>query len=72
MNRKLNFKKHVKTRINNTIKVLYQISNLMKSKWNLSANAVKQLYLTCIVFISNYNLKFKILNQIQKLYINMF
>ena len=72
LNRKLNFKKHVETRINNVTKALYQISSLMKSEWGLSANAARQLYLACIVSISDYDLELWVSNQVQKSYINMF
>ena len=68
----MNFKKHVETRINNVTKALYQISSLMKFKQDLSLNAAKQIYLICIVSISDYSSEFWVLNQIQKSYINMF
>ena len=55
LNKKLGFKKHIETRINNAINALYLISNLLKSEWKLSANAVRQLYLICVLPIAEYD-----------------
>ena len=54
MNRKLNFKKHVQNRIASANRVLHSINRLQNSEWDLKSNADRQIYQTCISFISDY------------------
>ena len=54
LDKKLNFKKYIETRLNKATAALYTMSSLMKSEWGISAAAAKQLYLTCIVSIAEY------------------
>ena len=55
LDKKLEFKKHIETKVNNAINALYMISNLLKFKWELSVNAAKQLYLICVLPIAEYS-----------------
>ena len=55
LDRKLNFKKHVETRISSANRSFFAIQNLMKSEWGLNPTACRQLYLSCIVPISDYS-----------------
>ena len=54
LDRKLNFKKHVETRISSANRSFFAIQNLMKSEWGLKPTACRQLYLSCIIPISDY------------------
>ena len=54
LNKKLRFKRYIEIRVNNITNALYLISNLFKSEWELSANAARQLYFTCVLFIAEY------------------
>ncbi len=57
LNRKLNFKVHVQTKIATVTRTLHSLFRLMNSKWELNVKSEKQLYLTCITFISDYDVK---------------
>ena len=54
LNRKLNYKKHVETRISSANRSFFAIQNLMNSEWGLKPTACRQIYLSCIVSISDY------------------
>ena len=49
LDRKLNYKKHVGTRIASANRSFFAIQNLMKSEWGLKPTACRQLYLSCII-----------------------
>ena len=51
---KLNFKKHVETRISSANRSLFAIQSLIKFEWGLKPTVCRQLYLSCIVPISDY------------------
>ncbi len=57
LNRKLNFKVHVQTKIATVTRTLHSLFRLMNSEWKLNVKSEKQLYLTCITSISDYNQK---------------
>ncbi len=57
LNRKLNFKVHVQTKIATVTRTLHSLFKLMNSEWKLNVKSEKQLYLTCIMFISNYDVE---------------
>ena len=57
LNRKLNFKVHVQTKIMKVIKTLNSLFKLMNSEWELNVKSEKQLYLTCITSISYYDVE---------------
>ena len=57
LDKKLGFKKHIETKVNNTTNALYIISSLFKSKWRLSINIIRQLYLIYVLSIAKYNLE---------------
>ncbi len=57
LNRKLNFKVHVQTKIMTVIKTLHSLFKLMNSEWELNVKSEKQLYLTCITSISYYDVE---------------
>ena len=54
LDRKLTFKAHVQKKVTAATRVLHLIHRLMNSEWGLSAQAEKQLYLTCITSVSDY------------------
>ena len=54
LDRKLNFNIHVQKQLNSANRALHGIANLMKSEWGLSASACRQLYVFCIISISDY------------------
>ena len=54
LDRKLNYKKHIETRIASANRSFFAIQNLMKSEWGLNPTACRQLYLSCIIPISDY------------------
>ncbi len=57
LNRKLNFKVHVQTKIATVTRTLHSLFKLMNSEWELNVKSEKQLYLTCITFISDYDVE---------------
>ncbi len=57
LNRKLNFKVHVQMKIATVTRTLHSLFRLMNSEWELNVKSEKQLYLTCITSISNYDVE---------------
>ncbi len=57
LNQKLNFKVHVQTKIVTVTRTLHSLFKLMNSEWRLNVKSEKQLYLTCITSINNYNVE---------------
>jgi len=57
LNRKLNFKVHVQTKIVTVIRTLHSLFKLINSEWELNVKSEKQLYLTCITSISDYDVE---------------
>ncbi len=57
LNRKLNFKVHVQTKIATVIRTLHSLFRLMNSEWELNVKSEKQLYLTCVTSISDYDVE---------------
>ncbi len=57
LNRKLNFKVHVQTKIVIVTRTLHSLFKLMNSEWELNIKSEKQLHLTCITSISNYDVE---------------
>ncbi len=57
LNRKINFKVHVQTKIVTVIRMLHSLFKLMNSEWKLNVKSEKQLYLTCITSISDYDVE---------------
>jgi len=55
LNRKLNFKVHVQTKIATVTRTLHSLFRLMNSEWELNVKSEKQLYLTCVTSISDYD-----------------
>ena len=51
---KLSFKKHVKIKISAATRIFYQIIRLFTTEKELSFQAIRQLYITCITFIIDY------------------
>jgi len=51
---KLTFKNHVKKKIVSATRTLHLLHKLLNSEWNLSAAASRQLYIVCIISISDY------------------
>ncbi len=54
LDRKLNFRVHVQTKIAAATRTLHSLFRLMNSEWGLNAKSGRQLYLTCITPISDY------------------
>jgi len=54
LDRKLNFKVHVQTKIATATRTLHSLFRLMNSEWELNAKSGKQLYLACVTSISDY------------------
>src|SRR5436190_17713744 len=54
LNSKLNFKEHVEKKIINTTRVLHQASRLLNTERGLSFQAMRQLYIACIISIADY------------------
>lgn len=54
LDKKPNFKTHVNVKIANATRALHSIMSLMKSEWGLSSSAARQLYMSCIISISDY------------------
>ena len=46
----------MKIKIAAAIRIFHQIARLLNTKRNLSFQAIKQLYITCITLITNYNI----------------
>jgi len=57
LNRKLNFKVHVQMKIVTVTRTLHSLFRLMNSEWKLNVKSEKQLYLTCITSISDYDVE---------------
>ncbi len=57
LNWKLNFKVHVQMKIVTVTRMLHSLFKLMNSEWELNVKSEKQLYLTCITSISNYDVE---------------
>jgi len=57
LNRKLNFKVHVQTKIATVTRMLHSLFKLMNSEWKLNVKSEKQLYLTCVTSISDYDVE---------------
>ncbi len=57
LNRKLNFKVHVQTKIATVTKTLHSLFRLMNSEWELNVKSEKQLYLIYITSISDYDVE---------------
>ncbi len=57
LNRKLNFKVHVQTKIMTVTRTLHSLFKLMNSEWELNVKSEKQLYLICITSISDYDVE---------------
>ncbi len=57
LNQKLNFKVYVQTKIVTVTRTLHSLFKLMNSEWKLNVKSEKQLYLTCITSISDYDVK---------------
>ena len=72
LDKKLNFKTHVKNRLMLANRALFAIANLMKSKWRLSVATCCQLYMSCIIFISDYDSEIWYHDEKQKHFEQMF
>ncbi len=57
LNRKLNFKMHVQTKIVAVTRTLHSLFKLMNSEWELNAKSERQLYLACVTIISDYDVE---------------
>ncbi len=57
LNRKLNFKVHVQTKIATVTRMLHSLFRLMNNEWELNVKSEKQLYLTYVTSISDYNVE---------------
>ncbi len=57
LNWKLNFKVHVQMKIATVTRTLHSLFKLMNSEWELNVKSEKQLYLTCITSISDYDVE---------------
>ncbi len=57
LNWKLNFKVHVQTKIVTVTRTLHSLFKLMNSEWELNVKSRKQLYLTCITSINDYDVE---------------
>ncbi len=57
LNQKLNFKMHVQIKIVAVTRTLHSLFKLMNSEWKLNAKSERQLYLVCIIIISDYNVE---------------
>ncbi len=57
LNRKLNFKVYVQMKIMTVTRMLHSLFRLMNSEWELNVKSEKQLYLTCITSISDYDVE---------------
>ncbi len=57
LNRKLNFKMHVQTKIVAVTRTLHSLFKLMNNEWELNAKSERQLYLACITIIGDYDVE---------------
>jgi len=57
LNQKLNFKVHVQTKIATVTRTLHSLFRLINSEWELNVKSEKQLYLTYITSISDYDVE---------------
>ncbi len=57
LNRRLNFKVHVQTKIATVTRTLHSLFRLMNSEWRLNVKSEKQLYLACVTSISDYDVE---------------
>jgi len=57
LNRKLNFKVYVQTKIATVTRTLHSLFKLMNSEWKLNVKSEKQLYLIYITSISDYDVE---------------
>ncbi len=57
LNRKLNFKVHVQMKIATVTRTLHSLFKLMNSEWELNVKWEKQLYLTYVTSISDYDVE---------------
>ncbi len=57
LNRKLNFKVYVQMKIMTVTRTLHSLFKLINSEWELNVKSEKQLYLTYITFISDYDVE---------------
>ena len=57
LNRKLNFKVYVQTKIATVTRMLHSLFRLMNSEWELNVKSGKQLYLACVTSISDYDVE---------------
>ena len=57
LNRKLNFKMHVQTKIIAVTRTLHSLFRLINSEWELNMKSERQLYLACIIIISDYDVE---------------
>jgi ribonuclease HI len=55
IDKKLKFKKHVNKKVANATRALHSISRLQNTEWELSSMTSRQLYMTCINAISDYD-----------------
>src|SRR5436853_7546526 len=51
---KLNFKEHVEKKIASATRILHQASRLSNTEMGLSFQAIRQLYVACIVSVADY------------------
>ena len=51
---KLNFKEHVEKKIADATRIFHQISRLLNTERGLSFQAMRQLYIACIVSIADF------------------
>ncbi len=57
LNWKLNFKVHMQMKIATVTRMLHSLFKLMNNEWELIFKSEKQLYLTYVTFISNYDVE---------------
>ncbi len=57
LNRRLNFKVHVQTKIATVTRTLHSLFRLMNNEWELNVKSEKQLYLACVTSISDYDVE---------------
>ncbi len=57
LNRKLNFKVYMQMKIVTVTRMLHSLFKLMNSEWELNVKSEKQLYLTCITSINDYDVE---------------
>jgi len=57
LNWKFNFKVHVQMKIATVTRTLHSLFKLMNSEWELNVKSEKQLYLTCVTSISDYDVE---------------